>query len=177
MNPNNWLTVFSFCALATFLSASYGWLVKKEKLPFNSVMAFNDAQWQFMKVWVIVALLIGVILPVIMWMVFWDTLILRQFFSCYLLAVVVQLACEISFSRWFCKSVVVIIGGLYTGFRIWQLWSGLQLVTYSQPWLGLLWLVLIFWVANMIMLTTMAIPSILPFNNGYGRSAEEQERV
>lgn len=173
MNPNNWFSVFSFCALATLLSISYGWLVKKEKLPFNSIMAFNDTQLQFMKVWVNVALAIGVIIPVIMWIVFWNTPILRQFFSCYLLAVVVQLACEISFSRTFCKSVVVMIGTLYTGFRIWQLWSGLQLVTYSQPWLGLLWLVLLFWVANMIMLTTMAIPSILPKLDSYSFSDGE----
>lgn len=173
MNPNHWFTVFSFCAIATLLSISYGWLVKTEKLPFNSIMAFNDTQLQFMKVWVNVALVIGVIIPVIMWIVFWDTPILRQFFSCYLLAVVIQLVCEISFSRTFCKSVVVIIGTLYTGFRIWQLWSGLQLVTYSQPWLGLLWLVFLFWVANMIMLTTMAIPSILPQLDSYGFSDGE----
>jgi hypothetical protein len=177
MNPNNWLTVFSFCALATLLSASYGWLVKKEKLPFNSIMAFNDTQWQFMKVWVIVAGLLGVILPFVMSIVFWELPVLRQFFSCYLFAIVVQLASEISFSRTFCKSVVVIIGTLYTGGRIWQLWSGLHSFTYSEPWLSLLWLVLIFWVANIIMLITMAIPSILPFNNGYDRRGEEQERI
>ena len=74
-----------------------------------------------------------------------------------------------------CKSVLVIIGTLYTGFRIWQLWSGLHLVTYSQPWLGLLWLVFIFWVANMIMLTTIAIPSILPQSDGYGFSGGESD--
>lgn len=173
MNPNNWFTVFSFCAIATLLSISYGWLVTTKKLPFNSIMAYNDAQLKFIKIWVNVALVIGVIIPVMMWIVFWDTPILRQFFSCYLLAVVVQLACETSFSRTFCKSVVVIIGTLYTGFRIWQLWSGLQLVTYSEPWLGLLWLVLLFWVANMIMLTTMAIPSILPQSDSYSFSDGE----
>ena len=43
MNPNSWSTVLAFCAVATFLSVSYGWLVKKDKLPLNSVMAFNDA--------------------------------------------------------------------------------------------------------------------------------------
>ncbi|MDJ0590798.1 MAG: hypothetical protein QNJ72_12500 [Pleurocapsa sp. MO_226.B13] len=175
MNPNNWVTVFSFCALATLLSVSYGWLVKKEKLPFRSVMAFNDAQWEFIKVWVNVALLLGVILPVVMMIVFWDRSVLRVFFSCYLFAVVVQLASEISLSRIFCKSVFVIVGTLYTGFRIWQLWSGLHLITYSQPWLALLCLVLLFWVANIIMLTFMAIPSILPQSDGYGSVSGEQD--
>ncbi|HEY9770473.1 MAG TPA: hypothetical protein V6C71_18610 [Coleofasciculaceae cyanobacterium] len=66
MNPNNWFTVVSFCAIATLLSVTFGWLVKRKKLPFKPIMDFNAAQWQFMQVWVNVALLLGVILPVIM---------------------------------------------------------------------------------------------------------------
>ena len=162
MNPNNWSVAFSFCAIATILSIIYGWLVKQRKLPFKPVMAFNDTQRQFIKIWASIALLIGVILPLVMLIVFWHEPVLRQFFSCYLLVVVVQLASEIGFSRIYVKSVVVIVGTLYTGFRLWQLWLGLHLLTYSQPWLGLLWLVFIFWVANMIMLSFLAIPSILP---------------
>ena len=166
MNPN-WYTVFSFCVIATFLSVSYGWLVRTKKLPLNSVMAFNNAQFQFIKVWAKVAAILGIIIPVVMWIVFWNQPNVRLFFSCYLFAVVVQLVSETSFSRILCKSVVVIIGTLYTGFRIWQLWSGLHLITYPQPWLTLLWLVLLFWIANMIMLTTMAIPSIFPKSDSY----------
>ena len=160
MNPNNWSSVFSFVAIATLLSISYGWLVKQEKLPFNSVMAFNDAQSQFIRVWAKIALVLGVILPLLMLVVFWREPTLRVFFSCYLVAVVIQLASEIFLSRILCKSTVVIIGTLYTGFRIWQLWAGLHLETYTQPWLGLLWSILLFWVANIIMLITLAIPSI-----------------
>ena len=174
MNPNNWSVVFSFCAIATLLSVSYGWLVNKEKLPLNSVMAFSNAQFQFIRVWAKIAGLIGIIIPVVMWIAFWNEPIVRIFFSCYLLAVAIQLASERGFRR-ICKSVVVIIGTLYTGFRIWQLWSGLHLITYPQPWLVLLWLVLLFWVANMIMLTTMAIPSIFPQPNGFNLGAEKMD--
>jgi hypothetical protein len=173
MNPNNWLTVFFFIAIATLLSAIYGWLVKTGKLPFKSSMDYGDAQLQFMKVWVKVALLLGVIIPVVLWFVFWDQVVARQFFSCYLLVVVVQLASESSFKSIFCPSVVVIIGTLYTGFRIWQLWSGLHLTTYPMPWLGLLWLVFLFWVANMIMLISMPIPNILPNSDSYSLGSEE----
>ena len=171
MNPNSLPIIFLFIAIATILSFGYGRLVKQERLPFNSVMAFNDTQWQFMKVWVNIALLLGVILPSILWIFFWDIATLRNFFSCYLFVVAVQLICETYFSRLLCKSVVVIIGTLYTGFRIWQLWTGLQFYSYSQPWLSLYWLVVFFWIANMIMLTTMAIPSILPKTNRYGKSS------
>ncbi len=159
---NRWLTVFLFIAIATLLSALVGWLVKKGALPLKPMMAFSSLQWQFMRVWVKVALVVGVILPLVMLVAFWDNSIPRQFFSCYLLAVAVQLACEASFSRLLCKSVVVIIGTFYTGFRIWQLWEGLHLVAYPMLWLGLLWLILLFWVANLIMLVSMAIPSIFP---------------
>lgn len=167
MNPNNWFVICFFCAISTILSASYGWLVKQEKLPFNSVMAFNERELQFMKVWVKVALLLGVILPVIMWVVFWHEPTLRTFFSYYLLIVAIQLISEISFSRIYVKSVVVVIGTLYTGFRLWRLWGGLHLTNYSQPWLALLWLAFLFWVANIIMLTFVAIPSILPKSDSY----------
>ena len=159
---NRWLSVFLFIAIATLLSALVGWLVKKGALPLKPMMAFSSLQWQFMRVWVKVALVVGVILPFVMLVAFWDQSIPRQFFSCYLLAVVVQLASEASFSRLLCKSIVVIIGTLYTVFRIWQLWEGLHLFAYPILWLGLLWLVLLFWVANLIMLVSMAIPSIFP---------------
>ena len=177
MNPNDWSTVFYFCAIATLLSVSYGWLVEKGKLPLNPVMAFSDAQFKFIKVWAKVAGLIGIIIPVVMWIVFWNEPVVRVFLGCYLLAVVVQLASETGFSRTLCKSIVVIIGTLYTGFRIGQLWVGLHLITYPQPWLALLWLVLLFWVANMIMLTTMAIPSIFPESDGDSLGGEETDKV
>lgn len=172
MNPNNWYTVWTFIIIATLFSIGFGNSVKNNRLPFKSTMAFSDRQRKFIKVWANVALLIGIIIPIIMAIAFWNQPILRQFFSYYLLAVVVQLASEISFSRILCKSVVVIIGTLYTGFRIWQLWTGLSLMPDSQPWLSLLWLVGLFWVANMIMLIALAIPSILPESGTNNQSTE-----
>src|SRR5919202_3253415 len=122
MNPsqtliaNRWLTVFLFIAIATLLSALVGWSVKKGALPHKPMMAFSSLQWQFMKILVKVALGVGVILPLIMLVAFWEQSIPRQFFSCYLLAVAVQLASEASFSRILSKSVVVIIERFIQGF-------------------------------------------------------------
>jgi hypothetical protein len=138
-------------------------------------MAYTDAQFQFIKVWINFALLFGVIIPIIILLFFWNAPIVRAFFSHYLFAVAVQLASERILNRTLCLSAVVISGTLYTGFRIWQLWSGLHLITYPQPWLLMLWLVLLFWVANMIMLTTMAIPSILPRLDGYSLGGENTD--
>jgi len=162
MNPNNWQCISIFLVFATLLSVGVGWLIKKEALPLKSIMAYSEAQLKFIKVWVNVALVIGVILPMAMLIVFWKQQIPRQFFIYYLLVVFIQLASEIGFSRWLCKSVVVIIGSIYTVFRIWQLWMGIHLINSPQPWLSLLWLVWLFWVANIIMLLTMAFPTIFP---------------
>jgi hypothetical protein len=162
MNPNNWITIGLFMAIATLLSLEVGWLTKRGALPLTSAIPYSEAQQQFLKIWVNIALAIGIILPLVMAIVFWQQPILRQFFSYYLSVVFVQLTSEITFSRWLCQSVVVTIGTLYTAFRIWQLWFALQLTIYPQPWLGLLWLVLLFWVANLVMLLTMAYPTIIP---------------
>ena len=175
MNPNNWFTVFSFCAIATLLSVSYGWLVKQEKLPLNSVMAYTDAQFQFIKVWIKFALLFGIIIPFVISIALWNIPVVRNFFGYYLFAVAVQLMSERILSRTLCLSTVVISGTLYTVFRIWQLWSGLHLITYPQPWLLLLWSILLFWVANMIMLATVAIPSIFPKSDGYSLGREKTD--
>lgn len=159
---NNGLTLASFLAIATLLSMGLGWSIKTGNLPLRTVMAYSERQLQFIRVWVKIALGIGVILPLVMLITLWDQSIVRQFLGSYLGVVAVQLACEVSFSRWFVKSIVVIIGTIYTIFRLWQLWEGLHLTNYTQQSLGLLWLILLFWVANLIMLFFMAIPSIVP---------------
>ncbi|MDY6936592.1 MAG: hypothetical protein SWY16_02910 [Cyanobacteriota bacterium] len=155
----------AFIVLATILSIGFGQWVKTGTLPFKAMMGFSPNQWQFMRVWVNVALAIGAIVPLVMLVVLWDRPIVRHFLASYLVVLVVQLASEVSLSRWFVKSVFVPIGTLYTGFRVWQLWEGLHLTVYPQPWFGLLWLMLVFWAANLIMLLLMAIPSIWPESN------------
>ncbi|NES65986.1 MAG: hypothetical protein F6K24_12355 [Okeania sp. SIO2D1] len=162
MNPNQLQSIVLFLTCATLLSVTIGVLINKSILPLKSLMAYSEVQLQFIKVWVNIALFIGVIIPIILLIFLRIQPIQSRFLSYYLIVVFVQLAREIVFSRWLCKSVVVIIGTIYTGFRIWQLWSGIHATIYSQPWLSLLWLVLIFWIANIVMLLTMAFPSIFP---------------
>jgi hypothetical protein len=162
---NNTLTIASFLVGATLSSILIGWLVKTRSLPLKTMMTYSEGQLRFIRVWVKIALVIGVILPLIMLITLWPNPIVRQFLVSYIVVVIVQLACEASFSRWLVQSVVVVIGTIYTIFRLWQLWEGLHLTSYSQPELGLLWLVMSFWIANIIMLIFMAIPTILPEKN------------
>ena len=162
MNPNQLLTIILFLISATIFSVIVGGLVKQSVLPLKPVMDYSEPQLKFIKIWVNVALFIGVILPGLILIFVWQQPLQHQFLSYYLIVFFLQLASEFIFKRWFCKSVVVIIGILYTGFRIWQLWSGLHSITYPQPWFSLLEVVFIFWIANLIMLFTLAFPSIMP---------------
>ncbi|HIK33822.1 MAG TPA: hypothetical protein IGS17_11825 [Oscillatoriales cyanobacterium M59_W2019_021] len=159
---NSGMISILFIVIATFLSVAMGWLVKVGKLPLREMMAFGDRQWQFLRIWVKVALGIGAIVPLILLIILWNEPNIRQFLLVYLVVLIIQLASETSLSRLLVPSVVVPIGTLYTIYRIWQLWEGLQIADYHQPWLGLLWLVLLFWIANIIMLLFMAIPSLMP---------------
>lgn len=162
--PNRWLTVSLFLAIATLFNIGIGWLIQTRKLPLSPVIPSDQTLQQFINIWVKLALLIGLILPAIMLAVFWQQPQIRQFFGCYLLVLIVQLASEFSFRRWLCESIVVVIGTVYTIFRIWQMWFGLNLTTYPQPWYGLFWLILVFWLANLI-LDLFVLVKIISFDN------------
>lgn len=89
---------------------SYGWLVKQGKLPLNPAMAYTDAQFQFIKVWINFAWLFGIIIPIVILIALRDTSIVRAFFSYYSFAVALQLLSERILSRTLCASAVVISG-------------------------------------------------------------------
>lgn len=149
-----------FIIFATVVCVGIGWLIQKQLIPFRTEIGFNRWQLTYLKVWVQVALVAGVIFPIVLLFVFWNDALSRQFLLLYLLAVVIQLITEATFSRWLCSSIVVFIGAIYTLFRIEQVWVGIHLSIYPQPWLTILWLIFLFWVANLIMLVFMAFPSI-----------------
>ncbi len=162
MPANNGLIFLVFIILATTLSIGYGWGVKNQQLPFKPTMEFSEPQWTFMNAWVKVALGIGVLIPMIFLVMTWQNPPSRQFWGIYLFFVTIQVVSEARFSRWFVPSVVVLIGFLYTTFRLWHLVTGISLL--SSGWIAIIGygLVLAFWLLNLIMLIFMAIPSILP---------------
>lgn len=160
MITNNGLTILLFLLFSSLVTVSYGWGVSKHKLPLNSVMNFSQRQWQFMRVWVKIALVLGVILPTIFLAKFWYQPLMRQFWGVYLLLVVIQLIYEVSLSNYLAQSIVVPIGTIYTMFRLWELVEAWQKFSFSELWLYLFILIFFFWTANLIMLVFMAIPSI-----------------
>ena len=160
MAVNNGLVVTLFILVITSLAIGYGFGVKAQRLPFSAEIGFNEQQWSFLRWWVKLALVAGVLLPIVLWVQAWEQPSSLTVWGSYLLVVAVQLISERVFSQWLVSSVVVPIGFCYTAFRLWQLLGGFaQLSLTPLVWVGFVCVVL-FWIANLVMLMTIAIPTI-----------------
>jgi hypothetical protein len=165
----NWKTILSFIVGATFLTLLSGWLMAANLLPLKTEIAYSEAELSFLKIWIQVAIVIGLLLPVIAFLVWIRHPNLRAVFGFYLLVLGIQIVTEQLCSRIFSASLLVIIGTIYTTFRVWQLWEGQQFlranaqsrnVSFAVAQ-GLLWLMLLFWSANLIFLLAVGWLRIL----------------
>jgi hypothetical protein len=165
----SWKITLSFVSVVTLIILLIGWLITHDALPLSQVIHYSEPEANFIRLWVKIALAIGVLLPVIGFMIWIRDRDSRKVLGFYLLVLIIQIVTEqILSSVWF-PSIVVIVGTLYTIFRLWQLWQGQQLIA-STPQLGtdsstilkgLLWFMLLFWFSNILMLLIVAWPSIL----------------
>lgn len=160
MAANDGLVIILFILVMTTLAAGYGLGVKAQRLPFSAEIGFSDPQWAFLKGWVKLALVAGVLLPIVLWVSAWEQPYAVMFWGSYLLVVAVQLISERVFSQWLVGSVVVPIGFGYTAFRLWQLWEGFPVLALSGLTLIGFAGVVLFWIANLVMLMTIAFPAI-----------------
>lgn len=157
---NNGLVITLFILVITSLAIAYGVGVKAQRLPFSAEIGFSEQQWSFLRWWVKLALVVGVLLPIALCVQSWEQPAALMFWGSYLLVVAVQLISERVFSQWLVPSVVVPIGFFYTAFRLWQLLNGFTQLSLSRlAWIGFSGVVL-FWAANLMMLMTIAIPTI-----------------
>lgn len=163
-----WRTTFIFVVFATLVTVVVGWLTSIGILPISEVINYSDLGRRFIQIWIWLAIAIGLVLPAITFIVWFKHPELRKIFGFYLLVLVIQIATEQIISKIWFSSLVVIIGTIYTIFRVWQLKKGQQLVQInhseqgnSRLISGVLWLLLLFWSSNIIVLLTLSWPSIL----------------
>jgi hypothetical protein len=157
---NNGLVITLSILVITSLAIGYGFGVKAQRLPFSAEIGFSEQQWSFLRWWVKLALVAGVLLPTVLWVQTWEQPSSLTVWGSYLLVVAVQLISERVFSQWLVSSVVVPIGFCYTAFRLWQLLDGFAQLSLSPlVWVGFVCVVL-FWIANLVMLMTIAIPTV-----------------
>lgn len=168
-NSMTWKTTISSVILATLLILLIGWLTISGTLPVKLAINYSDWGSKFIQFWVVLAILIGVILPGIAFFVWIRQKELRRVLGFYLLVLIIQIVTEQVLSIVLFPSIVVFIGSIYTALRLVQLWQGQQLMTTTNQ-LGtssrtimssLWWLLLLFWSSNLIMLLVVAWPSIL----------------
>ena len=170
--PLTWKTTLSFVTLATLLILLIGWLAINSILPIKLTLNYSDWASKFIRIWLLVAILIGLLLPGIAFFVWIGQKKLRLFLGLYLLVLIVQILSEQVLSQVLFPSIVVVIGSIYTAFRLWQLWEGKQMITtitHLSTSRGiainsLLWLLLFFWSSNLVMLLLLAWPTILQTN-------------
>ncbi|OUL33589.1 hypothetical protein BV372_15770 [Nostoc sp. T09] len=170
MTVNNGLILTLFILITTSLALGYGFGVKARRLPFTAEIGFSQKQWQFLRWWVKLALIAGVLLPMCLLALDWRQTSSWVFWGSYLLIVVVQLISERAFSRWLVPSVVVPIGFFYTAFRLWQLLDGFTQLTFSYLTLMGFGIVVLFWAANLVMLMVMAIPTVFVSSKSISQS-------
>lgn len=154
------LMILLFILVTTSLAVGYGFGVKAQRLPFTADIGFSEQQWQFLRGWVKLALVFGVLLPIALLVQAWGHSSSSLFWGSYLLVVAVQLISERVLSQWLVPSVVVPVGFCYTAFRLWQLLDGFTLLSVSRLALVGFVIVVLFWAANLVMLVTLAIPTI-----------------
>ena len=160
MAVNNGLVITLFILFTTSLAIGYGIGIKAQRLPFAAEIGFSEQQWLFLKWWVKLALVAGILLPIALCVQAWGQPDSLTFWGSYLLVAAVQLISERLFSQWLVKSVVVPIGFCYTTFRLWQLLDGFTRLSLSGLVLVGFIGVVLFWIANLVMLMTIAIPTV-----------------
>lgn len=87
-------------------------------LPIKTQIAYSEAELGFVKIWIQIAIVIGLLLPVIAFLVWIRNPNVRTIFGGYLLVMVIQIVTEQICSRIFSPSLLLIIGTIYTTFRI-----------------------------------------------------------
>ena len=164
-----WKTTLLFVTCATLLLLLINWLMLGDTLPLKKAMDYSTSETTFMQLWIKIAVVIGVLLPGVAFLIWWRYPEPRKIMGFYLVVLIVQIAAESILSRVLFPSLVVITGTIYTVFRIGQVWQGQQLVMAaaqtnnhnSMIFSSLLWLLLLFWSSNLIVLFAVAWPSIL----------------
>ena len=164
-----WKTTLLFVICATLLLWQLNWLMLGDTLLIKKAIDYSISQTNFIRVWLKIAVFLGLLLPGVAFFVWRRYPEPKKILGFYLVVLIIQIASESILSRVLFPSLVVITGTIYTVFRIWQLWQGQQLVNSGvqtnnhNPIIFriLLWLLLLFWSSNLIVLFTVAWPSIL----------------
>ena len=104
-----WKTTLLFIVLATLVVILLGWPTSIGILPISQMINYSDAGLRFIRVWILLAIAIGLIVPTITFVIWFKYPEIRKIFGLYLLVLIIQIVTEQIVSIWL-PSLVVIIG-------------------------------------------------------------------
>ena len=138
-----------FVIISTSFLAFVGWVWRRAK-PFSIPQPLPT----WFKAWLSVVLVVGVLFPIlaiVLWGVWWNHKSVLLALIPYLVMLALQILSEIVTSKRFQSCVWVMIPCLYLPYRVWQLYSGLMLLSLESGtiWVQRLLLVeIVLWIFN-----------------------------
>lgn len=153
MTASTMVNIFIENSLFVIISTSFlvfvGWVWRRAK-PFSIPQPLPT----WFKAWLSVVLVVGVLFPVlaiVVWGVWWNQESVLLALIPYLVMLALQILSEIVTSKRFQSCVWVMIPCLYLPYRVWQLYSGLMLLSLESGtiWVQRLLLVeIVLWIFN-----------------------------
>ncbi len=160
-------TTIAAIILATGLILLAAQLIQIGVLPLTTTLNYSSQDRQLIRIWLQLAGLMGVLLPLVGLIGGWRDRQLRAILAYYFLVILAQLVTEQVVTNLYFPSLVVLIGILYTLWRTGQLWQAYQQLQRRQHLphrrliLTLIWILLAFWSANLLLLFGISLPAIM----------------
>ncbi|MEM7773116.1 MAG: hypothetical protein AAF327_21745 [Cyanobacteria bacterium P01_A01_bin.37] len=116
-------------------------------------------------VWHQIVAIAGLGIPMAVWFVKRNHPKIRPILSSYLMVLLAQIVSEIIMLQWFARGMSVVIGTIYSAFRVVQLWHSQKYTTSEVKqfyWLRIgLWMLLIIWSINLVQFLLFRWPDML----------------
>ena len=125
--PITFKTNVVFVIVVTLFLALTGWLMQTDILPslVETSLSQRYSPWNNfvpLKIWMQLAVILSLILPVFVLLVCRHKAIIRRMMLLYVVVLLVQIATEITFSKLGLLGMNFVIGFSYTSYRVLQLW-------------------------------------------------------
>ncbi len=162
-----------FLFFVSCLLLLFGWLSVIRVIPINtdlSLVPLGPVASTFFSLWIRSAMVLGLLVPVLVWLFFVRSSDVRTTFGRYLFVLMFQIGTEITLTLALFTSMAVPIGTVYTAFRLCQLRKAVAIIRRSEQLqvtarklvLGLLAALFVFWLINLtVVLIIIEWPRLL----------------
>lgn len=131
-----------FILVATIFLTLAGWLMQAGILPslIETSLSQRYSPWNTLiplKIWMQLAVVLSLILPIFVLLVCWREAIVRRMMLFYIGVMLVHILTEMAFTKLGLPKMNFIIGFIYTSYKLWQLWYYQQCITKEKIFRGI----------------------------------------